>query len=389
MNRSEIAEIRRRFNAERNGITSVRGCYVNEKKEIVASFERPLQTFPQEEKEKYLALMRRTLSGIPGKNLVDVAFSNQEVMEGDAHRLLMNLKDSGLKDEALVQQLFQKIIDSLVIEDHYLILMMHDVYDVPYRATDGAKLEDASQEVFSYILVSICPVKLTKPALSYNAFDKEFHSRNSDWVVTAPEMGFLFPSFDERASNIYNALYYTKDTENQHDELAEALFHSPLPMPAALQKETFQSILADTLAEDCSMEVVQAVHEQVCSLIEERKQDKTAPQAAVSQREVKAVLESCGVKEEHVAAFAQQFDDAFGSGMTVNAQNIINDKKFEVRTADVVIQVNPARSDLVETRTIDGFRYILIRADEGVAVNGVNINIASAEAAPSDDSAPW
>lgn len=373
MNRSEIAEIRRRFNAERNGITSVRGCYVNEKKEIVASFERPLQTFPQEEKEKYLALMRRTLSGIPGKNLVDVAFSNQEVMEGDAHRLLMNLKDSGLKDEALVQQLFQKIIDSLVIEDHYLILMMHDVYDVPYRATDGAKLEDASQEVFSYILVSICPVKMTKPALSYNAFDKEFHSRNSDWVVTAPEMGFLFPSFDERASNIYNALYYTKDTENQHDELAEALFHSPLPMPAALQKETFQSILADTLAEDCSMEVVQAVHEQVCSLIEDRKQDKTAPQAAVSQREVKAVLESCGVKEEHVAAFAQQFDDAFGSGMTVNAQNIINDKKFEVRTADVVIQVNPARSDLVETRTIDGFRYILIRAEEGVEVNGVDI----------------
>jgi len=374
MYRSEIAEIRRRFNPEKNGITCVRGCYVNEKKEIVACFERPIQTFPQEEKERFLSLFRRTLSGIPGKNLVDVAFSNEQVMEGSAHKMLMDLRETALKDEELVQKFYQKIIESLTMEDHYLILMLHDVYDVPYRAKDGEKIDDASQDVFSYILVSICPVKLTKPALSYNAYDKEFHSRLSDWVVAPPELGFLFPCFDERCTNIYNALYYTKDTENQHDELAEALFQSPLPMPAAEQKETFQAILTDTLGEDCSLEVVQAVHEQVCSLIEENKQEKAAPQAAVSQREVKAVLESCGVKEEHVAAFAQQFDEAFGSGMTVNAQNIINDKKFEVRTADVVIQVNPSRSDLVETRTIDGLRYILIRAEEGVEVNGMNIS---------------
>lgn len=375
MNRNEISEIRRRLNPDKNGITCVRGCYVNEKKEIVSCFERPVQTFPQEEKEKFLALFRRTLSGIPGKNLVDVAFSNQQVMEGEAHKLLMDLRDTGLKDEELVQMLYQKIIDSLMIEDHYLILMLHDVYDVPYRAKDGMRLEDSSKEMFPYILVSICPVKMTKPALSYNAYDKEFHSRLSDWVVAAPEMGFLFPAFDERSSNIYNALYYTKNTENQHDELAETLFQSPLPMPAAEQKVTFENILAESLGEDCNMEVVQAVHEQVCALIEERKQDKSAPQAAVSQREVKAVLESCGVKEEHVTAFSQQFDEAFGPGQTVNAQNIINDKKFEVRTADVVIQVNPARSDLVETRTIDGLRYILIRADEGVEVNGVDIRI--------------
>lgn len=375
MYRSEIAEIRRRFNPEKNGITCVRGCYVNEKKEIVACFEKPLQTFPTEEKERFLSLFRRTLSGIPGKNLVDVAFSNQQVMEGSAHKMLMDLRQTALKDEELVQTFYQKIINSLNMEDHYLILMLHDIYDVPYRGGDGEKQLDASDEVFPYFLVSICPVKLTKPALSYNAYDKEFHSRLCDWVVAPPELGFLFPCFDERCTNIYNALYYTRDTENQHDELAEALFASPLPMPADEQKETFQAILTDTLAEDCNMEVIQAVHEQVCSLIEENKQDKSAPQAAVSQREVKAVLESCGVKEEHVAAFAQQFDEAFGSGMTVNAQNIINDKKFEVRTADVVIQVNPARSDLVETRTIDGLRYILIRAEEGVEVNGMNIRI--------------
>ena len=50
-------------------------------------------------------------------------------------------------------------------------------------------------------------------------------------------------------------------------------------------------------------------------------------------------------------------------------------RKFEVTTPDVTIRVNPACSDLIETRVIDGVRYILIRADDGVAVNGVPIRI--------------
>ena len=101
------------------------------------------------------------------------------------------------------------------------------------------------------------------------------------------------------------------------------------------------------------------------------------------------MLQSAGVSEEHVAAFEQRYDEDFGATIEVGAQNIVNERKFEVRTPDVVIQVNPERSDLVETRIIDGFRYILIRAEEGVAVNGVNISIGSGEAAPADDSAPW
>lgn len=44
-------------------------------------------------------------------------------------------------------------------------------------------------------------------------------------------------------------------------------------------------------------------------------------------------------------------------------------------TPDVTIRVNPDRGDLVETRMIDGTRYILIRAEEGVEVNGVQVQI--------------
>ena len=389
MNRKEISEIRRRFNLDKNAISCIRGCYVNEKREIVSMFNRPLMSFPTEEAEKYLAIFRRTLSGIPGKNLVDMVFRPDQVMDGEEHRLLSALRNTALKVEEGVQTFYQKVIDSLEMEGNYLILMLHDAYDVPFRTKDELKVDDASEEVFDYIMCAICPVKLSKPALSYYAEDNEFHDRELDWVVASPELGFMFPTFDDRAANIYNELYFTRDTETMHGEFISAIFNTDAPMPADEQKETFQALLEETLGDELSYEVVQTVHEQIRDMIEEQKSDKEAEPLVVSKREVSNMLQSAGVSEEHVAAFEQKYDEDFGATIDLGAQNIVNEKRFEVRTPDVVIQVNPERSDLLETRIIDGFRYILIRADEGVAVNGVNISIGSCDAAPSDDTAPW
>ena len=376
MNRKEIAEIRRRFNMDKNAISCVRGCYVNDKREIVSTFNRSLTELPQEEAEKYLALFKRTLAGLPGRNLIDVEFRPDQVMEGQAHGLLMALNNTELKVDKGVQQLCDKIIDSLEMEGNYLILMMHDAYDVPFHHTDENKADVISEEVFSYILVSICPVKLTKPALSYFAEDNGFHTQEQDWVVAAPELGFMFPTFDDRATNIYSALYYTKDAGNIHPEFIDAVFNADAPMPAETQKETFQAILEDTLEDDLSFNVVETLHESLRGQLEEHDKDKTAEPLEISRREVVNLLENCGVPDEKLRAFEEKYDQEFGQAVSLPAMNMVEPKKFEVRTPDVTVQVNPQRSDLIETRVIDGMKYILIRAEEGVEVNGVNINIA-------------
>ena len=379
MNRKEIAEIRRRLNVDKNAITRLRGCYVNEKREVVAAFDRSLMSFPQEEQEKYLAIFKRTLAGVPGKNLIDIEFRADQVMDDEAHGLLMALRNTALSVDEGVQALCGKIIDSLELEGNYLILMMHDAYDVPFKHADENKADVISEEVFNYILVSVCPVKLTKPALSYCSDDNAFHSRELDWVVSAPELGFMFPTFDDRATNIYSALYFTRDASNVHDEFIDAVFHADAPMPAAEQREVFQAVLEDALDDELSLEVVQTVHEQLRDMIEAHDQDKTAEPLVVSKREVAGMLGACGVPDEKLAAFEEKYDTEFGQGISLSAVNIAEPKKFEVRTPDVVVQVNPERSDLIETRVIDGFKYILIRAEEGVEVNGVSINIASPE----------
>ena len=379
MNRKEIAEIRRRFNPDKNAISRVRGCYVNDKREVVSTFDRALMSFPQEEQEKYLAIFKRTLAGVPGRNLIDIEFRPDQVMDDEAHQLLMGLRNTALSVDVGVEQLCRRIIDNLQMEGNYLILMMHDAYDVPFRHADENKADVISEEVFNYILVSVCPVKLTKPALSYFSEDNAFHSRDLDWVVAGPELGFMFPTFDDRATNIYSALYFTRDAADVHDEFIDAVFHCDAPMPAAEQREVFQAVLEDALDDELSLEVVQTVHEQLRDMIETHDQDKTAEPLVVSKREVAGMLEACGVPDEKLAAFEEKYDTEVGQGISLSAVNIAEPKKFEVRTPDVVVQVNPERSDLIETRVIDGFKYILIRAEEGVEVNGVSINIASPE----------
>ena len=376
MNKKDIAEIKRRFNLEHNNITCIRGCYVNDQGEVISSFTRSLVGMAQEEAEKYLAIFKRTLSGTQGQNLLEIDFDPETMESGPEYQLLTQLKNTALKDDEAVAYFFQQIIANLRMEDHYLILLMHDGYDIPYRSKeDGSKVADMSTEVFHYILCSVCPVRLTKPSLSYDAGNNDFRSRESDWIVGAPEMGFLFPAFEERAANIYQALYYTRDTAEGHDDFVNAVFQSELPMPADQQKEVFQAILQETLEEDCSYEVMQAVHEQVMERLEEKKQEKSAEPVQLTKYDVTDVLAECGVSTAHMEAFNDKYDQEFGQHARLDAVNITNARQFEVKTPSVVIRVNSDRTDLVETRVIDGHPYILIRADDGVEVNGVNVSL--------------
>ena len=375
MNEREVGEIRRRFKPERNSFSHIRGCYVNELGHIVSQFDQSLAMMSQDETELFLSVLRKTLSGGLGRNLVDIEFETQQVAYGENHRLLMDLRNSGLKDNAAVQTFFEKVAAAVKLEDcSYLILLVHDTYDVPYRTKGGDKQEDASDQVYSYILCSICPITETKPALSYYMRENEFHNRQMNQLVSAPELGFLFPAFDDRATNLYNALCYTRDPSQSHQEFVDAVFGAEAPMPATAQQENFRTVLGEALEEDCSYEVVQAVHDQLREMIAVHKENKEKEPLKLSRGAATGVLRSCGVSAEKAEVFERKFGQTFGEETALSARNL-EVRQTELRTPDVVIHVNPDRGDLVKTKVIDGRKYILICADDGVEVNGVEIKI--------------
>lgn len=373
MNEKEVGEIRRRIRPDKNSIPCVLGCCVNEKGEIVSQFRQSLAIMQEDELEKLLTLLRKTLSGGIGKNLMDLSFSTQQVADSDEHRLLMALRESALEDPEVVTAFFEKTAASLTMEGNYLILLARDVYDVPYRAKDGERLEDASEEVFPYLLCGICPVKTTKPALGYYLSDNEFRTCGIDWLVAPPEAGFLFPAFDDRSSNIYNALYYSRNTGEIHPELIEGLFNVEPPMPAAVQKEAFQEILSETLSEECSYDVIQGVDEQLREMVAEHKANHVEEPLQVSRQAVVGILEDCGVSEERVEAFDGRYREVFGEEEGLSPRNLVDSTRVTLTTPGISVQVKPECSRLVETKYIDGAKYILIRVEEGVEVNGIPV----------------
>ena len=381
MNDKEIGEIRRHMRRDRSNMTAIFGCYVNDNKEIITEFRQSTGMMPENEGDKYFALLRRTLSGAIGKNLIDITFKTSQVADSPEHKLLMGLRDSKCNDEELRAEFFKKIIDTVTIEGNYLILLGCDSYDVPFKSKDDSFQKDQSEEVYTYILCTICPVKQTKANLHYVPEEKLFHDGAMNQMVSAPALGFLFPAFDNRSTNIYNALYYTHDVKVSQDAFIEAMFNTPVPQPAAEQKKSFEALLTTSLGEECSLDVVQTVHDQICQRIEMHKEAKVVDPLMISKEDVKEVLQSCGVSEEKVAKFSVDYDEVFGFEADLHPKNIIDNKHFELKTPDVVIKCDPTRSDLIETRIIGGVKYILICADEDVEVNGVSINIKDKEPA--------
>ena len=375
MNEREVSELRRRFRADKTNITKLCGCYVSDKGEILSQFTTSIALMLEDEKEKVLNVLKKVLSGGLGKNLTDLSFPTRQVLEGEEHRLLQTLRTSQLDNHEAADTFFKKVISTVSMETNYLILLAYDAYDVPFKGRDGGRFDDGSDQVFSYIVCAICPVKLSKSALSFHVQDQEFHNSKTDWIVSAPELGFLFPAFDDRATNLYGALTYTRNICENHQEFIETIFGTEAPMAAGLQKESFQSILGSTLEEESSIQVVQSVHAQLSDLIQEHKESREKEPLYLSKPEFNQVLKTSGVSEEKIKAFDESFDETFGELADLSPKNLVDTNKFHLNTPDVKIQVAPEKRDLVETRVLGGVKYILIRAEEGVEVNGVNIEI--------------
>ncbi|MBE6612064.1 MAG: DUF4317 domain-containing protein [Ruminococcaceae bacterium] len=370
----EIAELRRRLNPDKNNIATLRGRYVNSQRETIHEFTESFALLPMEEIEKYLAIFRRAMSGTNGKNLIDAAFSIPQVESGKEHGLLTKLRDSRLRDDEAAKEFFDAAASGINIEGNALILLMVDTYDVPKKHRDDGDAGE-SEQMFTYIMCAVCPVKEAKSTLSYDAAKKAFHTRSCEWNVSAPELGFLFPAFDSRQTNIYNALYYVKNPADNCQSFADRVFGAELPLPADEQKEIFGASLSHALAEECTLEVVQAIHDDIAQRIEEHKTLAIAEPLTITRTDIAAVLESCEISEDKIADLKGRLDSEYGDLAELLPRNLVNPKQFEVKTPDVSIKVNPERGDLVETRVIDGVKYVLVRADSGVTVNGIDIEI--------------
>lgn len=373
MTERELREIKRRFRPERSNIPRIVGCFVNGNKQIIYRISQPLGLEESSVNEMLLNTMKKALSGSLGTNLTEISFSTKEVSEGEQHAILMALRKSELKDTEALEKFYNKVIEAVNFEGNYVILLANDVYDVPSRHSDDEGSFSDTQ--FSYVVCAICPLKDSPEALSFRESDSLFHTATTMALLSSPEIGFMFPAFDDRATNIYGALYYTRSVAEKYQPFTEGVFGKNAPMPPKAQKATFSEIVSEALGEECSFDLVRSLNAQVAEMVEAHKESKDPEPLVITKATARDLLANCGVNEEKIEKFGEAFDEGFGKNAALTPKNIVSTGKFELEMPEVKIKVSPEHRDAVSTQTINGQKYVMIKVTGAVEVNGININI--------------
>ena len=372
MNKKEVSEIKKLFTPAGCAITRICGCYVDAEKEKRTELKEAFLSLPEEEAFKYFTIFRGAMSGTLGKNLINMEFPLHTEAAGGTQEFLLRLRDSELKDDVLLEEFYDKVIDNYDYGENYYIILIHCAYDIPAKSTDGNEMFDASDYVYSFIQCTVCPVKLTKPGLSYQPPTNTIENSTRNWMVGSPDLGFLFPAFNDRNTDLHSLLYYSKSPEKLSTRLVDEVLGCTIPLSAKSQKETFQAIVEETLGENCDFENVKNIHESLNEMLEEHR-DNPEP-LILDKHQVKRLLENNGADPEKLRELDTIYPtDKDGRETSLVASNMVNARIFEIKTPDVSIKVAPDKTYLVQTKMVEGHSCIVIEVNEHVEINGITV----------------
>ena len=415
MNKKEVMEIKRRLKKEGCTFTRMCGCYVDAEKNKVVNFGQTFLNLEDEEFYKYLEIAKKVLSGNIGNNLLTLDIPLEEEAAGGRQQFLMGLRESKLKSEELIDRFYDLVIDSYDYAGNYLILIFHDAYDVMTRTTDNNKL-DESEEVYEYLLCAICPVSLSKPGLGYRADENRIGPRIRDWVVGAPDTGFVFPAFNDRTTDIHSLLFYTRDTKEPHSEFMENGLGCGSKRTATEQKNLFSHIVKHALGDDDenSNDVLLDLQQKMSDYMEE--QDVLFDEGTgviLEGEELEKLMSDTGISDDAASSIKEAYTEKFSNQMPEVA-HLIDQKTLEanarvreeealraeveelkqqvamhhasedaddtdatIKTYDVILRVKPEKVPQIKSQMIDGQKCLVIPMDENehAAVNGVNTTV--------------
>ena len=407
----DILEIKRRMKKDSCTITRMCGCYVNAEKEKVMKLDENFLNLDDEEFYKYLEIVKKAISGTIGNNLLDVKFQKEEQNNGGKQQYFLGLRESGLRNQELLDILYDSIIENYDYVGNYLILVFHDAYDVITKTKDDLKL-DESEEVFTYMICAICPVNLSKPGLGYREAENRIGVRIQDWVVGVPDVGFMYPSFIERSTDVNVITYYVKDAKESHPDFIEEVLGCEAKRTATEEKNTFEDIVKTAIAPiiEKSDEVMLELQEQLQNEVEEKQEAEEglvigeAEELCLDRETVGKVLKSLDIPDVAVRNIQERLEEEFSDKAPavehLYDEKVIEKKNKEKKELKLLEEIAELKSELAEAksgkeddvrnlensisvrtgantedidfRIIDGKKYLMIAVqDEIVLVNGM------------------
>ncbi|MCR3759424.1 DUF4317 domain-containing protein [Clostridium felsineum] len=381
MNKKEILELKRRFKKDECTFTRMCGCYVDAQKNIVLKLKETFLNLQDEEFFKYLEIAKKTLSGTVGNNLLELEFPLTEEADNNRQLSLLGLKKSALKDDGLLDSFYNLIIDSYDYAGNFLILIFHDAYDVMTKTTDNAKL-DESEEIYEYILCAVCPVSLSKAALGYLEDENRIGARNRDWIVGPPDVGFVFPAFTDRSSDIHSIMYYTKNAKDTHPELMEGALGCSSKQSATQEKEKFNTIIRKAIGSDDKKSelLFMDIQETLSNVIDDNStiNGDDAEPVILTKDNIQDILVESGLSEEITEKIQKSYEEEFSDTPPV-VENLIDKKALKVneqrkkeRRLEEKVQMLEERLDQTNKETIKDSEEAALETDTTASLEQEN-----------------
>lgn len=372
MDKKGIAEIKRTFKPDKTAIDYVVTAFVKVTDgdlEMVSYDRKTLFNMDEVAVHKYLDIAKQTLGGKMDKNLFNIDFTVEaEQEENGSHAKLMKLRENKLVDNDFTFDFIEQLMGAYTDSNNYMVTLMHGTYDVPTKCSDGATLDD-SDSVFDFIIGSIMPLKTEKAGMYYNPETNKFETIPQKLIVDKPINGFMFPAFNDRATDIHQLVFFTKKADRIHPELIDTLTGSKAPVPAAIQKDIFSSIVKEVVG-DTTFEEEKAIHDNIVSIIETRAFGNDSNSEITKDDALKIIKDSVEADVDE-AKFNSVYDQSlrlYSSGFAL--ENIIDVSGFDVKMSDVKIKIAPDKTDLIKQVEIDGGRYFAIPVSRDVEING-------------------
>lgn len=356
MNKKEILELRKTFRPENCNISRIATCYVTSEKEKILEKSQAFLSLPEEEAFKYFDILKQALSGTVGKNLYTLK-TNSIHPADESPQKLETLRKYHMNDEGMLTDLFDSIIGSYDSSENYLIIVVNGLYDIPGVTSDDQELEDASDEVYSYILTCICPVELDKPGLSIDCTKPAILDKERDWMVKNPVNALLYPAFTDRATDIHHALYFAKKAEKSQDDFLKELIGSEMMLSDKEEHEWFLDTLNHAHEEQMPLETAKEIH---TKLVEKSLEKENLPSAGMlSKKELLQVIDK-ELNADQVKDIDEDYDKTVGKENDITIKNLVNPKKMVIQTGTAKVEINSDYADMVETKRIDGRLYLAV-----------------------------
>ena len=204
INRDDMLELTRRMTPSRSCFDRIAGAYIDDMGALDETFNIHFGKLSGSDKAKNLELAKTVPFAKTNVQLKEYTFPEESKGRDSMFQLLNAIQQCGLKNDALMEVLYEQIADGYPVDHEFAVFVFHGVYDVPLKGKDKESLWE-SEEVYDFIICTVSPMR-------------------AQYEPAEPVFGFLYPAFSDRSADKDKIDVFHVDPEKMEDGLMYKLF---------------------------------------------------------------------------------------------------------------------------------------------------------------------